>query len=250
MRITLTIMLLATIQLPLLAQAPRELADLTLRRALGTSNPPSDAVITGERRPTNGPVTPFRMVIRGNRKVRYEIGTGNQMQVSIFNNGAAWRGVGNRFEAVESFGVLHRPAILPFADALSEPIGPTMILYEFAPRPVGTVTARHLRVRHLDPTPERRFQREPLDEQVDLFIDPSTLLVMRTERVVISDSNYYFRVPVAFDYSDYRNVEGIAVPFRIIERVGTPQMGLRETTLILQTVRFNQAVPDSAFLPQ
>jgi len=190
------------------------------------------------------------MLVQGNRKVRYEIGTGSQMLVTIFNNGGAWRLVGGRFERIESFGILHRPAILPFTDALSEPISPSMILNEYEPRVIGSVTARQLRVKHLDPAPEKRFRGQAVDEEVNLFIDPNTLLVVRSERLINSDTNYDIRIPVILDYSDYRNVAGIAVPFHIVERVGTPHLGIKETLLLLQSVQFNQGLSDATFLPQ
>ena len=115
---------------------------------------------------------------------------------------------------------------------------------------LGSIAAYHLNIRIADPTPEHRFRREPLDETVDLFVDRDTLFVIRSQRTLISTTDLHFRVPSIMDYSDYRTVDGRAVPFRIVERVGTAALGIRQTTFTIQTVQFNAGVSDSAFLPQ
>jgi len=231
------------------AQTPRTLADEVLRRALGNIVAPVDAIILAERRQGTGPAVPLRIQIQGNRKVRYEVGTGRDMQVFVYTEGGGWRQTGGG--AVESLApqvTRHRPALIPFLDLLSDVDKPTATVSGGSLRQLGPATAYHLNVRLPDPAPNQRFRREPLDEVVDVFIDPNTLFVVRTERVLISDSDLYFRVPVVTDYSDYRNVQGRAVPFRIVYRTGTANTGIWETTTTILSVQFNQGVSDSAFV--
>ena len=101
-----------------------------------------------------------------------------------------------------------------------------------------------------DPTPQQRFLNRPLHEDVDLFIDQSTNLIVRSQRMQAADNSLDFRVPWVLDFSDYRQVGSLVIPFRILNTLGTRYSGIRQSVLVIHSVLVNQGIADSVFLPQ
>jgi hypothetical protein len=75
-------------------------------------------------------------------------------------------------------------------------------------------------------------------------VDPQTGLVSKLRFTSYSEDDDVTRTEVEIVYSDYRRVNGIAVPFH----QQTYLDGRLRTELQLSDVQFNVAIPDSEFL--
>jgi hypothetical protein len=89
----------------------------------------------------------------------------------------------------------------------------------------------------------------PVDEQItknseiDLFVDAQTFLVLKVSYIHLSETDWRRGVPMEIYYDDYRNVDGVLVPFyqrKVFN--GTPISEMRITS-----VAFNVGLADTDF---
>ena len=57
-------------------------------------------------------------------------------------------------------------------------------------------------------------------------------------------------VPSSVEFSDYRRVGPLYIPFRIVNTTGDRRMGMHQTTMVLSNADVNAAVPDALFAPR
>ncbi|MBS1754703.1 MAG: hypothetical protein R2765_05160 [Ferruginibacter sp.] len=67
------------------------------------------------------------------------------------------------------------------------------------------------------------------------FIDPTTNMIIRTKKMQKANGQ---EVEVQSDFSDYRDVEGVKMPYSI---------GLPFGTLLISSIKVNQTIPESAY---
>lgn len=67
------------------------------------------------------------------------------------------------------------------------------------------------------------------------FIDPATNMIIRTKKMQKANGQ---EVEVQSDFSDYRDVEGVKMPYSI---------GLPFGTLLITSIKVNQTIPESAY---
>ena len=67
------------------------------------------------------------------------------------------------------------------------------------------------------------------------FIDPTTNMIIRTKKMQKANGQ---EVEVQSDFSDYRDVEGVKMPYSI---------GLPFGTLLISSIKINQTIPESAY---
>ncbi|HEY7546423.1 MAG TPA: serine hydrolase, partial [Blastocatellia bacterium] len=77
------------------------------------------------------------------------------------------------------------------------------------------------------------------------YISTKTFLLVKRDRIVSSPAGDG-AVPASETYSDYRSVDGIRVPFKIVSQTA----GLGSAVTRVKEVKFNVAVPDSEFKAQ
>lgn len=77
----------------------------------------------------------------------------------------------------------------------------------------------------------------------DWYFDPVTGLPLRMEYRLPDSANALYFVPAACDFSDFRPVQGILFPFRIVSY----RDGIAQNTLSFDSVSLNQAVASSDF---
>src|SRR5207248_6385323 len=111
------------------------------------------------------------------------------------------------------------------------------------------VPAYKVSIRTRDAHPEKRFLKRPLEEAVDFFIDTTSFLILRSERLRPTEENMDFLIPSVLEFSDYRTVNGITVPFRIVNTMGRLDIGVSQSTTVFTTVTINSGIPDSLFSP-
>lgn len=116
-------------------------------------------------------------------------------------------------------------------------------------RALGAQQAHRIVISLRDPNPQQRFLRRGLDESAAFFIDTQTGVILRTERLVTSEQNMDLQVPSILEFSDYRRVSGVLVPFRITETIGHSDVGLYQSITIFNSVVLNSNVSDALFSP-
>jgi outer membrane lipoprotein-sorting protein len=79
----------------------------------------------------------------------------------------------------------------------------------------------------------------------DFFIDPGTLLVLRTRDMLHPKDSMATDIPHELQFSDYRPVNGISVPFTITEFGGDQRLNMIQ----LSQISFNKGLQDGDFQP-
>jgi hypothetical protein len=235
-----------------LAHAQTQSPEAMLRQILrshGAVTLPSDFVLQGQITDRSGRRS-LRMQVKGKNQIRYEQTQGTRTTVSIFNAGRAWSGPTGSLKPLWEHASVRRPMELPFLDIVNE-VGDRRLKIRYVGTEVlGTRTVLHFALRYLDLTPQKRFLNRALDEEADFFADASTGLIVRSQRMQAANDSMDFRVPSVLDFSDYRPVNGLMIPFRIVNTVGTSSSGIYQSTVVVQSVLLNQGIADSVFLPQ
>jgi len=237
------------------AQAPNVLTpDATakilkavLQAHYGPGSAPTD--VTGVGRLTQGsqPAQTFRFFIKGTQQMRYEFGDGTSPSISIFKSGQGSRGLQSQMRAIEDHASEAHASLLPFLDLLSEAGNPALEASYEGLKSLAGAPVYHFALSLRDKSASIRLLRRPLDEQADFYVDARTLLVVRSVHYRYAENNLELRVPSVLDFSDYRSVNGVHVPFRIVNTVGSSYLGLTQSVLVLQSVAFNQGIPESLF---
>jgi outer membrane lipoprotein-sorting protein len=93
----------------------------------------------------------------------------------------------------------------------------------------------------IDGTPCYRLVLTPaVGDTITAYLDAETWLTVKTETVSNSDAG---SVSVVTDLSDYREVDGVSVPFSIRLLL----MGAQELTTTMDSVEFNVEIPEGTF---
>ena len=230
--------------------SPEAMVGQILATHIGPSGLPSDFLIQGQVTDAIG-TRSLRMQVKGKDKIRYEQTQSGQTLVSIFNAGTAWAGATTGLKPLMEHASARRPIELPFLDVIGELGNPYWKVRYIGEEAAGGGTVLHFAVHFTDPVPsQKRFLRRALNEDVDFFVDARTNLIVRSQRLQMANDSMDFRVPSLLDFSDYRQVNGMMIPFRIVNTIGNRNAGIRQITMVLQSVLINQGIPDSAFRPQ
>jgi hypothetical protein len=80
----------------------------------------------------------------------------------------------------------------------------------------------------------------------DFDLDPTTNLPVRMRWSTHPDDNYYVAIPYEVNYSDYRDVNGVKVPFQIKRYFN----GTLELDITITAVNLNAGIPASDFSPK
>lgn len=143
------------------------------------------------------------------------------------------------FQNTANAGLLNFP--LPALAAARRDASATLTYVDSVVLPGGS--AHQIRVR-------RNFTNALKDDPVlrnvrttDYFIDAATLLVVKTMDTQHADDNIFEDYAREIHLSDYRNVQGLQVPFTIAEDFA----GQRTWKIQLNSTRFNAGLTDSDF---
>lgn len=77
----------------------------------------------------------------------------------------------------------------------------------------------------------------------EYWIDAATFRILSTRAVLRSNDSYQKEYVEDIDFSDYRQVNGVAVPFSIVEKIG----GQKTWSIQLDSVSFNTGLTDATF---
>lgn len=225
-------------------QDPKSLLQSTLSAHVSRSQV-NDLVLTGSVRSDGGPEENLRVYISGNN-VRSEIGAGSGTRINIRSTEARQ----SQNKVIPAHAAVLRPRTIPFLDLITEINNPRAQIIYRGLKQIGGRPVHQVSIALPDASPQSRPFGRALSEAVDFYIDVATLWIVRTERMLTTAENMDLKVPSIMEFSDYRLVNGVAVPFRIVETVGTDFNGLHQITTTLQSVAVNQGVSPALFLAQ
>ena len=114
---------------------------------------------------------------------------------------------------------------------------------------VDGLAVQRFTVTRPDRQKQQREFRRALDEETTFYIDPSSLMVVRSESMIPAANNMDNRFLNTVEFSDYRLVQGYAVPFHIVRTIGSGPAPLSRTLITVSSVTFNQGVADATFSP-
>lgn len=218
-----------------------------LQNNLGRGGFPNDIAMTGDLTQAGGQAQPIQILIKGKDRMRFEIGSGRDMQVTIFSRESASRTSSNAVDRMGPQTGLRRPTIIPALDLLSEMDNPRIEIQSGGSVALGGIAAYQYRLRLLDSWGSRRPFRRPLDEEVDVFVDAASGLILRTDRLRTAENDLDLKVPSVLQFSDYRRVGALAIPFRIVNTIGSGASA-RTTFLTIRTAQINSGASDAAFV--
>jgi hypothetical protein len=148
---------------------------------------------------------------------------------------------------------------MPFHNLLAEPAWffPTFaisrrLLVGYAVADLGTETHNGQQAEHVSVSQNSSITSPPGAPsiqhltQIDFFLDSTTLLPAAVSFNIHPDGNALLDIPVEIDFSDYRSISGVQIPFHI-------QKFLNGSLLLdiqLQNASVNSGVSASAFVTQ
>ena len=211
---------------------------------------PADLVITGTVAKGSEAAQPLRILVKGKDQIRFEIGNAFSMITTVFGKDSGWTEQDGKRRPIPAHAAMQRPALLPFLDIIADADAPALEIVNRGLFTIGAVQAQGVRVRLPDARGGARAFKRALDEDVDLYLDPQTLLILRSERWVLSEGNMESRARSVYEYSDYRQVQGMAIPFRIVSRLTAGARQFPASIYVFTNVSVNTGLGDSDFAPR
>jgi hypothetical protein len=134
---------------------------------------------------------------------------------------------------------------LPFQYLASTLEDPSISVSYIGLETKGGQPVQHIQTKKIFPAntdPHETFSRLTMR---DFFFDPTTFRIVSTLDMVHPDEAYTVNYPHEMDFSDYRAVDGVLVPFSVVETVS----GQHTYTIQLNQVLFNTGLRDMDFEP-
>lgn len=235
-----------TVPVPKDASAVAVLARMSAVTGWVRAAVPSDAVITGTviRHFSDGDASAaFTVKIRGDQQYRYsEDGT----PVALVASGAAGVVVGRDSKAVRMpahSALGSRGFVLPMASVLSDWNAPDVEVTSVGQSTVNGEACVGIQIarRHPESDPFVRVRR--LLAPVVVWVSSTRGLPVRVDYVRVAIDNHNATIPESVLFSDYRVVNGMAVPFQQDILLGEQRI----QTLQLSSVQLNRGLTDGDF---
>lgn len=214
------------------------------RMANAKNGLPLDITLVGTLKDQTGGIQPIEVQIKGKDKMRFVIGSGNDRRITIYSRNEGWVAAGKNIQALQEHASVRRPTLIPVLDLLAEIDNPKLLATDQGFKSLGSQTVRHVSLSLPDPARQRSLGRR-LDENLDVYFDPATMLVVRTVRLRRSEENMDYQVSSIMEFSDYRIVSNVAIPFRIINTIGSSH----QSTLLITSAVINTNIQDRVFTP-
>jgi hypothetical protein len=232
-----------------LAQDARSSVQAVLAGMVRNKQFPADLILTGQVT-SAGTTQPFRLIIKGKDQMRMEVGTGAAAINTTITKGNGWREAGGKTIGLQPYTARQRPVLVPFLDLLAEADTPGLQTADLGNATIASLPTRRYSLKLPDPVGRNRLYGIPLDEETDVFVDTASGLIARTERWRLSETSMYVRFRHITEFSDYRAVQGLTIPFRIVETVNLVNRPPAQAMYVILTATPNTNIPDSVFAPQ
>jgi len=246
------------------ASAPKDAQALALiQKTLSVLNGPlgvvNDVVISGTAtRSAGSDVQQGQITLRAlgatQSRVDFQSGTGTSSDVRNIDQ----RNVPHGF-AVSKDGSVHNQAghntltdavwFLPSLSFLSKASKPTTTVSYIGQESRNGISVQHIRLALQNPSPKvPTIVNTHIGwlSQTDFYLDPGSSLPVAVTFNIHPDENALVAIPVEIDFSDYRAIGGIQVPFRIKKLVN----GTLFDDITVQTAQVNTGLTAPVFAAQ
>jgi len=207
---------------------------------------PADAVITGTITPYFGdssPSTAFTLKIRGAEQYRYSEDGSPAVLVTNGPAGALIAGDGKARRIPAHAALNSRVLVLPMASVLSDWNAADVDITLVGPSTVDGESCIEIQMarRHSESDPLVKIRRAIAP--ITVWVSTTRGVVLRVDHYRAAMDNHSVTIPETVLFSDYRNVNGIAVPFQ--EDILLGQQHIQR--LQFSSVRFNAGLTDADF---
>ena len=189
---------------------------------------------------SSGQSSPVTLETAGLNRVRQNVGTDFTF---VANTGTGFLILqGGRHQIASWTAKYKRPEHLPSLSLMADYQNPNLQAQYVALENVKGSPAHHLRLSMLpiDSTP---VQMEDLMSEVHVWIDQSSLLVVKIRTFDFSPETPQNRTPVDTFFGNYQQVSGAAVPFHLTRYIA----GQKDSDIVLTSISLAANNPDSDF---
>jgi hypothetical protein len=165
----------------------------------------------------DGTTMPVSMKTMGNNCVRHDLGTNDFTFVS--NAGSGFLILNGQKQKLHHWITAYkRPEHLPSLSLMSDYQSPNLQVQYIGLESLNSSPAHHLRLSML-PTNNIPPEIQDMMSEFHVWIDQSSLLVVKSRHFDFSPEAIQNRTPVDIAYSDYRAQDGAVVPFHLVRFV-------------------------------
>jgi hypothetical protein len=185
----------------------------------------------------------------GHSRMDLNLSSGNRTEIrSLDPNGpvGAWSGPDGAQHAISNHNLLTDPSWFFCAFTLARMTSSQATTATY----IGQESLNEQTVLHVSVTPRLStgYGQTLLQHlsQMDLFVDPATSLPVALSFNVHPDNNASLDIPAQIQFSDYRNINGIQIPFHIQKLINNSLV----LDLKIQSAALNSGLPTSEFAVQ
>ena len=169
--------------------------------------------------------------LQHSRKLRVEAAYQKKPETRILNGSKGWMGVGTAAQK-DADRYVYEGLVFQY-DYMNLPFslmdGTKTVVYK------GKDTAGNVPVDVL-------HVKGAAGEEMTLYVDAVTHLVTKVSSPITAPAG---KTEVGVEFSDYRSVNGVKMPFRVVSSFGTTKVGVTH----MSQVEINRAMDDTLFLP-
>ncbi len=196
--------------------------------------------------PTNSsaPASTTSITTKGMNRIRVDTTANAKASSIIYDRGRQLRSGGKGWQVAPSANsrfrrVDHLPALFLAYELSRSDFSASYVGIES----VGAATAHHITLSRISSMGNALDAKFTKDSQIEVFVDPTTFLIVKVSFTHFSEIDWRIGLPMEIDYSAYRSVGGMMVPFTQVTNFnGKPIYELHITS-----VAFNQSVADATF---
>jgi hypothetical protein len=185
----------------------------------------------------------------GHSRIDLNLSSGNRSEIrSLDTNGpvGAWSGPDGAQHAISNHNLMTDASWFFCAFTLARMTSSQVITATY----IGQESLNEQTVLHVSVTPRLStgYGQTLLQHlsQMDLFVDPATSLPVALSFNVHPDNNASLDIPVQIQFSDYRNINGVHIPFHIQKFINNSLV----LDLKIQSAALNSGLPTSVFAVQ
>jgi hypothetical protein len=203
-----------------------------------------DSVATGSISFADGQKGTLRIETKGLNRQRFELTIGTTEITTIYNSGTGYSAQGSspRRRLPVWVSQYRRPEHIPALSRIADYQQPTSALRYAGLETLSGISVHHIKLTSA-PTDSTPAEIENLISEFHAFIDSHSYLVVKTITFDFSPEVMENRSKVETYFSDYRNVNGLLVPYRVTRYVE----GQLYSDFVLTNVALNVGVSDADF---
>jgi hypothetical protein len=260
-RIVLPVLVFAMSSVSVLAQSSTQVSSAQAiaivqhaQTALGGSLVISDVTLTGSATRTVGSDAEsgnFTLKALGGAQSRFDLVETGGTRTEIFNLSSEgtpegfWNGTDGVSHAIANHNCYAGEVwFFPALSVLSQLSNPNVVVSYIGTESKNSITVQHVRfVLAIPSLPAADAARLSPLSTTDVYVNSSTFLPVAITFNQHPDDNLSLNIPVEIDYSDYKQIQGVQIPFQIQKSLNGSLM----LNLTVQNATINTGLTNSTF---